>query len=85
MEKEELNRKLATAFFPASGCLDTTIAKFKDEVYDRAEEIDPGSGQDWFSMTLGWAIAKGMEPELAHAFATYIRYDTELRIRFFDE
>ena len=40
--------------------------------------VDPGNEQDWFSLTLGWAIAKGLEPEEAHKFAIHIRYHTAL-------
>jgi hypothetical protein len=54
-----------------------TIA-FKAEINDRAEEIDSSNEQDWFSLTLGWAIGKGLTPEDAHEFARYIRYETPL-------
>mgnify|MGYP003333640418 FL=1 len=52
--------------------------EFKREVDDRAKDVDPGNEQDWFSLTLGWAIAKGLEPEEAHKFAIHIRYYTAL-------
>jgi len=51
---------------------------FKAEIHDRASEIDPSSEQDWFSITLGWAIAKGLTPDEAHAFALHVRYKTDL-------
>jgi hypothetical protein len=51
---------------------------FKTECHDRAAEIDPSGEQDWFSLTLGWAIAKGMTPGEAHGFSIWIRYHTEL-------
>ena len=51
---------------------------FKQEVYDRAKYIDSAGEQDWFSLTLGWAIGKGLSPEIAHSFALHIRYNTEL-------
>lgn len=51
---------------------------FKSEVHDRASEIDESNEEDWFSLTLGWAIAKGLSPEDSHDFALYIRYDTDL-------
>jgi len=53
-------------------------AKFKSEVSDRAAEIDPSDEQDWFSLTLGWAIANGLSPDEAHSFASHIRYHTDL-------
>lgn len=54
------------------------IALFKTEVHDRAGEIDPDSRRDWFSLTLGWAIAKGLSPDDALLFALRIRYKTDL-------
>jgi hypothetical protein len=56
----------------------TWTVAFKAEVNDRAKEIDPGNEQDWFSLTLGWAIGKGLSPDNADEFARYIRYKTEL-------
>jgi hypothetical protein len=55
-----------------------TVALFKKEVSDRAKKIDPDNDQDWFSLTLGWAVAKGMTPSKAHEFAIHIRYNTDL-------
>ena len=51
---------------------------FEKEVHNRAVEVDPYNDQDWYSITLGWAIGKGIEPEEANEFATYIRYSTNL-------
>jgi hypothetical protein len=51
---------------------------FEVEVHNRASEVDPDNEQDWFSLTLGWAIGKGLKPEDAHEFALHIRYHTEL-------
>lgn len=53
-------------------------ALFKSEVRDLSVEIDPSSELDWFSLTVGWAIAKGMNPDDAREFAVYIRYKTDL-------
>lgn len=50
----------------------------KKEVFDKAEEIDPSGEQDWYSMCLGWSLAKGMNPDDAHEFAIHIRYKTKL-------
>lgn len=58
--------------------LENLILLFKNEVADRAAKIDPSSEQDWFSLTLGWAIAKGLTPDESHAFAIHIRYHTTL-------
>jgi hypothetical protein len=54
------------------------IELFKAECHDRATEIDPDSEEVWSSLTLGWAIAKGLSPEEARDFAIHIRYHTEL-------
>lgn len=54
------------------------IDQFKTEVSDRAEEVDESNNEDWFSLTIGWGIAKGLEPEASHMFAIYIRYHTDL-------
>jgi hypothetical protein len=52
--------------------------EFKNEVSDRASEIDPDDSQDWYSLTLGWALGKGASPDEAHEFARLIRYRTDL-------
>jgi hypothetical protein len=54
------------------------IQLFKTECSDRASEIDTDDSQDWFSLTLGWAVAKGLTPEAAYDFAVHIRYKTDL-------
>lgn len=54
------------------------IELFKTECHDRADEIDPANEMDWYCLTLGWAIAKGLSPSDAHGFALHIRYKTEL-------
>ena len=53
-------------------------AQFKEESSDRASEIDPENGLHWFDLTVGWAIAKGLNGEEAHKFAQHIRYHTDL-------
>jgi len=52
--------------------------EFKIECSDRWEQIDPDSEEHWHSLTLGWAIAKGLSPDNARIFASYIRYQTNL-------
>lgn len=41
----------------------------------RMRKIDPGQEQDWFSLSLGYFIAKGVEPKRAHTLAIHVRYD----------
>lgn len=54
------------------------IAAFKAECHNRASSIDPDDEQDWYSLTLGWALAKGIKPYAAHEFASFIRYFSDL-------
>jgi hypothetical protein len=54
------------------------IELFKTECHDRASQVDPDNCLDWFCITLGWAIAKGLSPDDAYDFASYIRYETDL-------
>jgi hypothetical protein len=54
------------------------IPLFKKEVTKRARAIDPSDEHQWHSLTVGWAIAKGMTPADAYYFATFIRYHTDL-------
>jgi len=51
---------------------------FKTEVHDKGHEVDPANELDWYVLTVGWAIGKGVKPEDAHDFARYIRYHTDL-------
>jgi hypothetical protein len=44
-------------------------ALYMEEVISRASQIDPGDEQDWYSMALGWAIAKGLSIAAARKFA----------------
>jgi len=54
------------------------IEQFKVECDDRADLIDPDCELCWKSLTVGWAIAKGLEPDDAHDFTLHIRYHTDL-------
>lgn len=56
----------------------TLTEQFKKECSDRSPEIDPDGEFCWESLTMGWAIAKGLDPEDAYDFAVYIRYKTDL-------
>lgn len=56
----------------------TMLEQFKKEVSDHATEVDPESEEDWHSLTIGWAIAKGLSPRNARTFAGHVRYNTDL-------
>jgi len=66
------------AMIEDDAALGPLLALFQSEVHDRADRVDPTNEQDWFSVTLGWAIAKGLTPESAHDFAIHVRYKTNL-------
>ena len=53
--------------------------QFAREVIDNKKLIDPYNWEDWYSLALGWAIAKGVSPDEAHNFAKIVRYYTELK------
>lgn len=47
---------------------------FEKEVVLQSKEIDPNFDEDWFSLSMGWSIAKGMTPAQAHEFSIWLRY-----------
>ncbi len=53
---------------------------FDDEVDDPSDYgvLDPDDEYDWYAITLGWAIAKGLNAQEAHWFAIIVRYGTDL-------
>lgn len=51
---------------------------FKEKVSSRDDEVDPEAELDWFSLTVGFALADGKEPHDAREFALHIRYHTNL-------
>ena len=57
---------------------DTLAKQFKEEVCNRGEEIDPAYKMCWHTLTVGWALGKGLDPDSAKSFSTYIEYQTNL-------
>ncbi|KKM71653.1 hypothetical protein LCGC14_1428520 [marine sediment metagenome] len=53
---------------------------FKYDVHDKANEIDPNDEHLWSSLTLGWALGRGMNPKKAVAFSRHIRHHTRFGI-----
>lgn len=53
------------------------INLFETEIYNKSKKIDPHDEHEWYSLTLGWALAKGLSVSRAHAFALHIRYNTD--------
>lgn len=53
--------------------------QFRIEIIAKTSDIDPNADYDWYALSLGWAIAKGLTVEDAHRFALYARYTQEYR------
>lgn len=51
------------------------MLQYQQEIWNREAEIDRYSQEDWSSITLGWAIAKGLKPKEAKKFRDYVTYD----------
>jgi len=56
----------------------TLMSQFKTEMTDRATLVDTSNELDWYSLTVGWAVAKGLSPDEARSFSTHVRYETDL-------
>ena len=56
----------------------TLIDDYKDNVDSHCDEIDPDCDELWFSLTLGWALGRGLDPRTARSFAEYIWHHTDL-------
>jgi hypothetical protein len=39
------------------------------------KKIDPSEEQDWFSLSLGYFLGKGLPVDEAHSLSLYVRYD----------
>lgn len=50
------------------------ITSFKQEACSKAKELDPEKEQDWFSLSLGYFIAKGLTIDQAHDASLMSRY-----------
>jgi hypothetical protein len=48
--------------------------QFTTECVNHHEVIDGPDGQDWYALSLGWAIAKGLSVTDGHKFAIWKRY-----------
>lgn len=56
------------------------LLAFKADVCERSNEVDAEEEQDWFGISLGYFIAKGVKPERAHLMSVHVRYD----LQYFD-
>jgi hypothetical protein len=51
------------------------LMNFKTDVCDKSKEIDPGEEYDWFGISYGYFIAKGLSIDHAHKLSIIARYD----------
>jgi hypothetical protein len=65
-----MTRKTINSYVPPS----ELVLQYQTEIWNREKEIDRHSEEDWSSMTLGWAIAKGLAPKEAKKFKLYVTY-----------
>ena len=54
------------------------VLDFENEVHNQSADIDPSCELHWESLTVGWALGKGLNPEEALEFTLYIRHKTSL-------
>ena len=50
------------------------IARWKDEVVGRGEEIDPNDEIDWYDMAVGFFLGAGLSPDTALEHALEVTY-----------
>lgn len=51
------------------------IHSFKTEICDRAKEIDPSEELDWYALSYGYFLAKGVPLDDVSWLAIHVRYD----------
>ena len=53
---------------------DVLMRTFKRKICDRADEIDPTSELDWYSLSIGFFMALGLDSARAGDYANEARY-----------
>ena len=51
------------------------IDKFREEVCDKSDEIDPDGNLDWYDMSIGFFLACGLSVDDATTAACWVRYE----------
>jgi hypothetical protein len=51
------------------------VDEFQQKVFSKYKEVDPSEEQDWYSLALGWALARNLSAEEAHSFAQHVSYN----------
>lgn len=54
---------------------DNPLTAFRDEVCVRANDIDPDDSLDWYSVSIGFFLARGVEIGMARALALKARHE----------
>lgn len=54
------------------------LDRWKANVYDKGEQVDPFAEEDWHSLAVGWALGSGVAPSKAVNFADYLQAHTNL-------
>ena len=54
------------------------LDEYRTDIDAKAKEIDPIDEADWWSLTMGWALGRGLGPEGARTFADFVRYHTPM-------
>ena len=57
--------------------LKALVDSFKKDCGDQAKTIDPDEERDWYALSLGYFLAKGLNIEDATDLALIVRYDLE--------
>lgn len=50
------------------------VAAFRTEVCARSVEIDPSEERDWYELSIGWFLGRGLAFEAAEEMALFVRY-----------
>lgn len=48
------------------------VTRWREEVYNRWQVVDPEGEYHWDSMAYGWALAKALSPKQAREFVLHI-------------
>ena len=49
--------------------------EYKDTIYDKSKRVDPSDERDWYCMSYGWALGKGLSIAKSHKFAEKVTSD----------
>lgn len=64
-------------FSTLSSSMQTLALEFKKEVCDRSKIVDPEEERDWYDLSFGYFLSKGLSVEDATTLACVVRYDCQ--------